>query len=383
MRWPVHTLGSLIEADGGLLQTGPFGSQLKQNEYTEDGVPVIMPKDIENGEVNIETVARVPEATAERLNRHRILAHGIVLPRRGAITKRAFIRPHQEGWLCGTGCIKIEATGRRIWPKYLYYYMGVTDSVNWLEKNAVGSTMLNLSAKIVSRFPLKCPNIEMQKRIADILSSYDDLIENNRRRIVLLERSAREIYREWFVRLRFPGHETTEIVDGIPDGWKRTALGDVSLLRYGKALKAEDRIEGVYPVYGSSGVVGTHHKAHVQGPGIIVGRKGNVGNVYWSNCDFCAIDTVYFLEPSTVTLYIYHTLQNVDFINTDVAVPGLNRNFAHSREFLLPSDHLLRAFDSIAEPLFNQISLLLRKNENLSRARDLLLPRLMNGEVTG
>lgn len=106
-------LGTLIESDGGVLQTGPFGSQLKQAEYASDGVPVIMPTDIENGEVNESTVARVPETTVERLSRHKIKAGGIVLPRRGAITKRAFIRPEQDGWLCGTGCIKIEVKGRR------------------------------------------------------------------------------------------------------------------------------------------------------------------------------------------------------------------------------------------------------------------------------
>ena len=227
MNWPVYSLGLLIEADGGVLQTGPFGSQLKQAEYAEYGIPVIMPKDIENGQVNTKTVARVPEATADRLSRHKMRAYGIILPRRGAITKRAFMHPDQEGWLCGTGCIKIEATGRRIWPKYLYYYMGTVESVDWLERNAVGSTMLNLSTEIVSRLPLACPDIETQKQIADILSAYDDLIENNRRRIALLEEAARLLYREWFVRFRFPGYEHAKIVDGLPEGWKRRTLGDL------------------------------------------------------------------------------------------------------------------------------------------------------------
>ena len=93
MNWPVYSLGLLIEVDGGVLQTGPFGSQLKQAEYADYGIPVIMPKDIENGQVNTKTVARVPEATADRLSRHKMRAYGIILPRRGAITKRAFMHP--------------------------------------------------------------------------------------------------------------------------------------------------------------------------------------------------------------------------------------------------------------------------------------------------
>ena len=382
MSWPVHSLGTLIESDGGVLQTGPFGSQLKQADYASDGVPVIMPTDIENGEVNERTVARVPETTVERLSRHKIRAGcGIVLPRRGAITKRAFIRSDQEGWLCGTGCIKIELNGRRIWPRYLYYYLGLKNSVDWLERNAVGSTMLNLSAEIVSRFPMVCPSIPTQRRIADILSAYDELIENNRRRIALLEQAARELYREWFVRLRFPGHENTAIVDGVPEEWERVTLDKIGQLRYGKSLKADDRIDGDYSVYGSSGVVGTHDTPHVMGPGIIVGRKGNVGNVYWSDSDFCAIDTVYYVEPSAVTLYLYYTLENMDFINTDAAVPGLNRNLAHSRKFLRPSVAVQDAFNAVAETRHKQIALLRKENNSLEYARDLLLPRLMSGEV--
>ncbi len=240
----------------------------------------------------------------------------------------------------------------------------------------------NLSQSKLLSLEFPVPDVTEQRRIADVLSAYDDLIENNRQRIALLEQAARELYREWFVRLRFPGHEHTKIVDGVPEGWESTALGNIGQLKYGKALKAEDRIEGEYPVFGSSGIVGTHDESHVQGPGIIVGRKGNVGSVYWSDDDFCAIDTVYFLEPSAVNLYIFYALQNIDFINTDVAVPGLNRNFAHSRKILVPSNQARDAFDDVAAPLHKQISLLEKENESLVQARDLLVPRLMSGEVT-
>ena len=186
---------------------------------------------------------------------------------------------------------------------------------------------------------------------------------------------------EWFVRLRFPGYESTRISDRVPKGWKRATLENIGHLKYGRALKAEDRIDGDYPVYGSSGIVGTHDTPHVRGPGIIVGRKGNVGSVYWSEDDFYAIDTVYYVEPSAVTLYLYYALKNMDFINTDVAVPGLNRNFAHSRELLLPSVAVQEAFNEIAETEHKQIALLRKENNSLEYARDLLLPRLMSVEV--
>ena len=381
MNWPVNALGSLIEADGGLLQTGPFGSQLKKAEFTDYGIPVIMPKDIEDGQINTKTVARVPEATADRLNRHKIRAYGIVLPRRGAIAKRAFIRPDQEGWLCGTGCIKIEATGRLIWPKYLYYYMGAVESVDWLERNAVGSTMPNLSAGIVSRFPLACPDIELQKRIASILSAYDDLVENNRRRIALLEEAARLLYREWFVHFRFPGHEHVTIIDGIPEGWERCEVGSILEFQYGKALKESDRMAGAIPVFGSSGIVGSHQTALVEGPVIIVGRKGNVGSIYWSPVNCWPIDTVYFVPRERVDFWLYMALPSAGFQNTDAGVPGLNRNFAYSRKLLCPSKHVRRLFNEFVGPMFSQRTTLEKYNQKLAQARDILLPRLMNGEI--
>ena len=295
MTWSAATLGDIAERDGGLIQTGPFGSQLHQSDYVPDGIPVIMPKDITNGQVDSASVARVSQETVDRLSRHQIRPKTIVLPRRGEITKRAFVRENQAGWLCGTGCLQIALEGKHVLPEFLYYYMEQQDVARWLEQHAVGTTMLNLSAGIVTELPLRYPTLAVQHRIVGILSSYDDLIENNRRRMALLEEAARQLYREWFVRLRFPGHEHTRITNGVPEGWARLPLGDQATLNYGKALTAEARVEGPCPVYGSSGLVGTHERSFAAAPGIVVGRKGNVGSVFWCQKGYWPIDTVYFI----------------------------------------------------------------------------------------
>ncbi|MEQ8209408.1 MAG: restriction endonuclease subunit S [Lacipirellulaceae bacterium] len=244
-----------------------------------------------------------------------------------------------------------------------------------------GAAQDNLSqSKLLSlKFPI--PNIAVQSRIADILSAYDNLIENNRRRIALLEQSARLLYKEWFVHLRFPGHEHVKIKDGVPEGWERKPLKDIAPFHYGKALKKESRIPGEFPVFGSSGIVGTHTKALVKGPGIIVGRKGNVGSVFWSSSDFHPIDTVYFIEPEDCSHYLYYALLNTKFINTDVAVPGLNRDYAHSRKVVVPNSTLLDLFERAVAAVQKQIDQLTKHSEFLSVARDLLLPRLMSGEI--
>ncbi len=244
-----------------------------------------------------------------------------------------------------------------------------------------GAAQNNLNAAQVKAFEINAPSVQVQRAIGDLVSSYDDLIENNRRRMALLEESARLLYREWFVRLRFPGYEHTPIVDGVPQGWERKMLGESITLSYGKALKAEIRVEGDYPVYGSSGIVGTHEKPLVQGPAIILGRKGNVGSVYWSSKSFHPIDTVYFVSPESSSLYLFYALKNMHFISTDVAVPGLNRGFAYSRPLLHPPVTLLRSFHEVVEPIHAQLDKLDETNQKLRSARDLLLPRLMSGEL--
>lgn len=252
---------------------------------------------------------------------------------------------------------------------------------NRAQQFSQGATQDNLSQEKLLSLEFAIPSVAEQKRIAEILCSYDDLIDNNRRRMALLEDSARQLYREWFVRLRFPGHEHTPIVDGVPQGWERKTLGESITLNYGKALKAELRVEGDYPVYGSSGIVGTHEKPLVQGRAIVLGRKGNVGSVYWSSKSFYAIDTVYFVSPESSSLYLHYVLKHMHFISTDVAVPGLNRNFAYSRTMLHPPETLLRSFHETVDSIHAQLDKLDETNQKLRQARDLLLPRLMNGEL--
>jgi type I restriction enzyme S subunit len=244
-----------------------------------------------------------------------------------------------------------------------------------------GAAQPNANAKVLSSFRLPIPEKATQRRIASILSAYDDLIENNRRRIQLLEQAARLLYREWFVSLRFPGHEHVKIIDGVPEGWEKSTLGDNIVLNYGKSLKADDRIEGKYPVYGSSGIIGTHKKLLVKGPGIIVGRKGNVGSVFWSSKDFHPIDTVYYIDTESSDYYLYNALQHMQFVSSDAAVPGLNRNYAYSRLYLLPPETIRSHFENTVTPIYEQIFKLDDYNEKLKQARDLLLPRLMHGEI--
>ena len=197
-----------------------------------------------------------------------------------------------------------------------------------------------------------------------------------------MEQAAQLLYREWFVHFRFPGYETATFVDGLPEGWEQTTLGEHCPFIYGKALKADTRVEGNVDVYGSSGIVGSHNKPLVEGKAIVVGRKGNVGSVFWAKRDFWPIDTVYFISPGNSDYFNYYALKDIAFISTDVAVPGLNRDFAHSRKIVVPEAKLLAEFNSRASTFLKHSERLTDQNYKLSQARDLLLPRLMDGRLS-
>jgi type I restriction enzyme S subunit len=172
----------------------------------------------------------------------------------------------------------------------------------------------------------------------------------------------------------------------IPEGWKGGTLEDVLTLQYGKALKKDIQVQGDYQVYGSGGIYGSHNVPLVQGPGIIVGRKGSVGELHWSNISFYPTDTSYYVEPKAgMDLnYAYFLLQRLPLksMNSDSAVPGLSRIAAYQLPATLPDKPLIAEFGKFATPIRAAIANNNQQNQELTQLRDWLLPMLMNGQVT-
>lgn len=264
---------------------------------------------------------------------------------------------------------------------YLRYALSAPDFLAHIDRITTGANIPHISAKDIARFEFLLPPLTEQNRAVELIAKYDDLIDTNLRRIALLEESARLLYREWFVNLRFPGHESVTWKDGLPEEWQQRCLKDIATLNYGKALKDADRIAGDIPVYGSSGIVGSHNKALTDGPALIVGRKGNVGSVFFSHGPCFAIDTVYFISGSEVSYYLFLLLQTMNFISSDSAVPGLNRNYAYGLMVLYPNAAVLSSFEASVKPIFEQINVLKIQNKFAQEARDELLPKLMSGAI--
>lgn len=404
MKWHVATLGELTQKDGGLIQTGPFGSQLHQAEYQSEGVPVIMPTDIADGRVSSVSVARVSEETADRLARHKLKPRSIVMPRRGEITKRAYIRPEQEGWLCGTGCLKIELLGKHLLPEYLYFFMDQRQVVQWLEQHAVGTTMLNLSASIVADLPIRYPPVQTQQQIVAILSAYDDLIENNERRIALVQSAGAHLYREWFVRLRFPGHEHTHIVNGRPEGWRKLQLSEVAdINRETLPGSFDGEIQYIDISSVTPGSIDATTSFDFRDAPSRARRVVRHGDIIWScvrpnrrsyaviwhpapnliaSTGFAVITprkvpTSFLLQATTTDLFVGYLENHA----RGAAYPAVLSGDFERAEILIPSDPLLDAFNELAEPLLSQVRTLQLQNQKLRAGRDFLLPRLISGEI--
>lgn len=272
---------------------------------------------------------------------------------------------------------------RRLVTKFLYY--ALRPKLAEFRSVSTGAATKFLTMGILNETEIQIPTPSIQRRIASILGAYDDLIEVNRRRIAVLEEMARRLFDEWFVNFRFPGHEGHAIVETVlgkaPSGWTCGVLGDLLTLAYGKGLKADTRIAGDFPVIGSSGVVGTHNESLVDGPAIIVGRKGNVGSVIWSDAACYPIDTVFYVETWAPLRFVYQALKRMTFLNSDAAVPGLNRAGALRLDIIIPPTELMDQYQQRVSAMLMQATTLSKTNDRLSASRDLLLPRLISGEL--
>ena len=380
MSWTITSLGD-ISAN---IQTGPFGSQLHQSDYSTEGTPVVMPKDLVNGHISEASIARVSDTHVNRLSRHRIEIGDILYSRRGDVGRCAFATENEAGWLCGTGCLRVSIDTLRANPKFIFYQLQKPDTIGWVEKHAVGATMLNLNTSILSSVPVEVPPLDEQNRIVEVLSAYDNLIENNQKQIKLLEEAAQRLYKEWFVDLRFPGYETTPVVDGVPEGWHGGTLKELITINYGKDhKKAPD--DGKIPVYGSGGLMRKCSKSLYTGEAVLIPRKGSLNHIMYVNEEFWTVDTMFYatMKNAYTAIFVYFFIKSYDMysMNIGAAVPSMTVKILDAMDILIPRQDVLERFDNIVQVYFKKIAVLCKQNEQLRQARDRLLPKLMSGEM--
>ncbi len=269
-----------------------------------------------------------------------------------------------------------------------------------------GSPIPSTTRAAVYPCKLAVPSLHEQRAIAHVLGTFDDKIELNRRMNETLEGVARALFKSWFVdfdpvRAKMEGRDTglpRDIADlfpdrmmdselgDIPDGWEVMPLGDLVELAYGKPLPKRKRRPGCVPVYGSNGQVDWHDQQLVDGPGVVVGRKGNPGLVRWSLKGFFPIDTTFYVVPKDEGLgmfFLFHLLRTQDLpsIASDSAVPGMNRNLAYMNRAVVPSKDTVGVFTKTVKAISVRQYGLQQESRTLAGLRDTLLPKLMSGAI--
>lgn len=276
----------------------------------------------------------------------------------------------------------------KLYPQYLFYWITSKEGVGVLNNVTIGSSQKALTISALKNIEVTLPPIETQRRIADVLSAYDDLIENNRKQIKLLEEAAQRLYKEWFVDLRFLGHEHIRIVDGVPEGWKNGCLAQIAEFKRGKTITKAQIKPGTIPVVaGGLEPAYYHNVANTKAPVITISASGaNAGftrmyhtDVFASDCSFIDKNTCACL-PFVYCFLINHKSE-LDSLQKGSAQPHVYAKDINALQLCLPNSNLLNKFCDFSKRLFLKIGLLEHQNTDLTQARDHLLPKLMGGEM--
>ncbi len=368
---------------------GPFGSKLTVADYVEDGVPVIRGTNLNAGRYLTEDGFVFVSEQKVQDDLFGNLAHkgDIVFTQRGTLGQVSLIPPDApfDTYVVSQSQMKMTVDPIKADARFIYYWFTSRETVESISNRNSSSGVPHINLTVLRNFHVPVPDRETQTRIADLLSVYDDLIENNRRRIALLEEAPRLLYREWFVHLRFPGHEHVRVADGVPEAWQRRELGSVLTLKRGYDLPSTRRMPGTVPIVSSSGITGYHSQPKALGPGVVTGRYGTLGEVYFLESDYWPLNTALYVADfkGHHPLVLFHLLKFLlrDVSSQKAAVPGVDRNVLHTIPVVWPPARLQHAFLEVVCDNHHQIRVLTEMNEKLVQARDLLLPRLMSGAI--
>lgn len=385
---------------------GPFGSRMKSDCYVESGVRVVRGTNLTSGREFSGEFVFVTSDKAAELGGANLDPFDLVFPHRGAIGEVGIVPDDGEQYVLSSSLMKLKCHQKKADPLFIYYFFKSDAGRFELLKNSsqVGTPGIGQPLTSLKGIRLKLPLIEEQRRIAAVLGAIDDRIALLRESNATLEAIAQALFKSWFVdfdpvhaRKRgeqpaglapevaalFPDSFEESDLGKIPKGWTIGRVEDLMELAYGKALKATARIDGPIPVYGSGGITGYHNESLVNGPSIIVGRKGTVGSLYWEDLPFFPIDTVFYVKTQKPQTYCFYLLQRLGLkdMNTDAAVPGLNRNNVYRLQVLIPPEEVLAAFDNIASVLRHRIFSNNQQSQTLANLRDTLLPRLISGQL--
>lgn len=400
MSWKTIKMGDVAIS----IQPGPFGSQLHSSDYSSEGTPIIMPKDMVDGRISHADLLFVSDEHVKRLSRHQVHPGNLMVARKGDVRKCVYISENEDGWMTGSDCLKVALNEESCFPRFIYYQLRSPYIGKWLETISIGATMPSLNSGLLGSIELYLPPIEVQKRVSSILSVYDDLIETNQRQIKLLEEAAQRLYKEWFVDLRYPGHENVPVVDGVPEGWqKHKLIQQSSVLRRGISPIYND--EGKFTVISQKCIrsaimnIAESRRQEKEYPEALnlqdgdtvicstgTGTLGRVGQVFGKYPNTTIDSHVTLVRAKDQPNYHYHAIKSQEEYLMGMGRGSTNqqelyRNVVEGLDILLPTGEVLTKAEKLFADIHEKITALKDEIIRLTEARDRLLPKLMSGEI--
>ena len=411
MNWPNLKLELLAANEPYAFVGGPFGSKLTSHDYVDDGVPVIRGTNLKNGRfLSMSDFVFVSDSKVrEDLSGNLARSGDLIFTQRGTLGQVAIVPDDgiSNCYVVSQSQMKLTVDDAKVDKLFLYYYMSSRKAIERIVNFTSSSGVPHINLTVLRNFKVPVPPIETQESIASILSAYDDLIENNRRRIQLLEQAARLLYKEWFVHLRFPGHEHVKIKDGVPEGWERTNVSEIIEFNPEEAPPSRSSIRYVpMNALSTSGMTVDLNVSEMRTkptsvrykngdtllaritPSLENGKTGFVNYLDEGEMG-CGSTEFIVLRGKLVSPYFtYYLARMHDFRET--AIKSMTGSSGRQRvqldclkDFGVTKPPLLLRgkFDHNCQSTFKQIAGLMSQNQLLGTARDLLLPRLMSGAL--
>ncbi|MBO7261962.1 MAG: restriction endonuclease subunit S [Alistipes sp.] len=411
--WKTYKLGDIAD-----IQTGPFGSQLHNKDYADEGSPIVTVEHLGNRHFTTQNLPLVSDTDKARLSKYILSEGDIVFSRVGSVDRCSYVSKAEDGWMFSGRCLRVRCSSKA-YPLYVYYYFCLESIKQYIRNVAVGATMPSINTQIMSEIPISLPSLEEQRRIAGILGAIDDKIENNRRINTNFELQAQALYKQWFVDFEFPNEEGKpykssggKMFDSelgqIPEGWSVGKLEDIGdIIGGGTPSKAvaeyytKNGIAWITPkdlsvshlkftAKGETDITELGYKnssAKIMPRGsVLFSSRAPIGYISIAKNDICTNQGFKSVIPHNgCTAFVYYFLlsntENIESKATGSTFKEASGALMKSLELVIPSDDILEKFEKIMSPIFESQEKFEAENETLTTLRDTLLPKLMNGEI--
>lgn len=402
--WKTYKLGDIAD-----IQTGPFGSQLHNKDYADEGSPIVTVEHLGNRHFTTQNLPLVSDTDKARLSKYILSEGDIVFSRVGSVDRCSYVSYKEVGWLFSGRCLRVRCN-REVYPLYIYYYFCLESVKQYIRNVAVGATMPSINTQIMSEIPISLPGLEEQRRIAGILGAIDDKIENNRRINTNLELQAQALYKQWFVDFEFPNEEGKsykssggKMVDSelglIPEGWSVGALSDLADITMGQSPNGKsfnENGEGIVFYQGrtefgirypSIRLYTIEPTRYAEPMSVLLSVRAPVGDINIATQKCCIGRGVASIKSKTDdNAYMYCCLKELrpqlDQYNGEGTVFGsINRKELEGLALCIPKNEVISQFNNVVLGMDRQMLNLFQQTQNLATLRDTLLPKLMNGEI--